>query len=233
VKTKSWEVTLNHSWENLMVILNNPQKTLHFFPYFKSLEGDKVKFNVPRFIFNFGYSFTLSVGFQKNRAVYTFTGDKGILTITFEMHGNKLKVTASWAGFGETFMGKPLERFARGIAEALADFCNAQATCPVSDVENGGIVEFITPSTLPALVKRTLWELKGDDFRLEGVAEDGTELSITIIDGKLTELHVKEPGKEEVIVESDVPVLELGEELFEGLPLNKRFKIEVKKVKRP
>ncbi|NJE30912.1 hypothetical protein E3E38_07635 [Thermococcus sp. 18S1] len=231
MKTKSWEVEISHPWESLQVILSEPEKTLPFFPYFEDIQGDRVRFKVPRFIFNFGYEFKLTVGFQERRAVYTFTGDRGILTITFEVVDGRLRVSASWAGFGEALMGKPLDNFARGIAEAIRDFCNAQASCPVAKIQNGkGVVERITPETAPALIKRVSWELKGEDFILEGRAEDGTFLSAAVRGGKLTRLTVRDPEGKKSIIEADIPVLELGSDLFEGLPLNREFTIEVKRA---
>ncbi|ACJ15925.1 hypothetical protein TON_0440 [Thermococcus onnurineus NA1] len=231
VKTKSWEVEIPHPWESLEVILSEPEKTLPFFPYFESISGDTVRFKVPRFIFDFGYEFKLAVGFRKMGAVYTFTGDKGVLTVTFEMIGNKLKITASWSGFGEMFMGKPLEIFAKGIAEAIRDFCNAQAACPVVAIAGEeGIVEHITPETAPALIKRISWELQGQDFTIEGVSEDGTILSATVKNGYLVQLAVRDAQGMETTIEAEVPVLELTSELFEGLPLREKFKIKVKRL---
>lgn len=69
---------INHSWESLQVILSEPKKT-SFFPY---------------------YEFQLAVGFDEKSTFYTFTGDKEILTMSFEMVGNKLRMTTSWSGFG-------------------------------------------------------------------------------------------------------------------------------------
>ncbi|ASJ08961.1 hypothetical protein A3L11_06870 [Thermococcus siculi] len=231
MKTRSWEVSISHPWESLQVILSEPEKTLPFFPYFESIDGDTARFKVPRFIFNFGYEFKLAVGFQGRKAVYTFTGDKGILTITFEMTGDRLRVTASWAGFGEALMGKPLENFARGIAEAIRDFCDAQATCPVAELKGDeGVVERITPETAPALIKRIAWELKGKDFVVEGTAEDGTFLSVTVRGGKLLRLDVRDAGGRKSTIEADVPLLELGNEIFEGLPLDKEFRIKVREI---
>ncbi|QDA32349.1 hypothetical protein FH039_05250 [Thermococcus indicus] len=230
MKTKSWEVEISHPWESLQVILSEPEKTLPFFPYFEDIQGDRVRFKVPRFIFNFGYEFKLTVGFQEHRAVYTFTGDRGILTITFEVVGGRLRVSASWAGFGEALMGKPLENFARGIAEAIKDFCSARASCPVARITGKeGVVEHITSETAPALIKRVSWELEGKDFLLEGRAEDGTRLSAEVRGGKLVRLVVYESGRRSVI-ESDVPVLELDGEVFRGLPLEKRFEIKVREL---
>nr|WP_206203882.1 hypothetical protein [Thermococcus sp. 21S9] len=217
-----------YGWETLQVILSEPEKTLPFFPYFESFQNGRVRFKVPRFIFNFGYEFELDVGMGRDEAIYTFRGDKGILTVTFKMQGRKLKVTASWAGFGETFMGKPLENFAKGIAEAIKEFCSA-ATCPLVRFSGSeGEVEHITPETAPALVKRIALEL-GKDFILEGESEDGTYLSIKVVDGNLKELRVRQ-GMKESVIEADVPVVELGPELFEGLPLDRKFKIRARKI---
>ena len=228
MKTKSWEVPISHPWESLQMILSEPEKTLPFFPYFEGMDGDRVRFKVPRFIFNFGYEFKLAVGFKEGMAVYTFTGDRGILTITFEMEGGKLRVTASWAGFGEALMGKPLENFAKGIAEAVREFCSSM-TCPVVRMAaNEGVVENITPETAPAFLKRIAAEM-GTDFRVEGVAEDGTHLTATVRGGRLRELAV-ETGKGKSVIEADVPLLELGKEVFEGLPLNKKFRIKAERL---
>lgn len=231
MKTKSWEVPISYPWESLQVILSEPEKTLPFFPYFEGIEGNRVRFKVPRFIFNFGYEFGFTIGFQGKKAVYTFTGDRGILTITFEVAEERLRVTASWAGFGEALMGKPLENFARGIAEAIRDFCDAQASCPILKLEEyGGTVEHVTPETAPALLKRISWELMGRDFVVEGTAEDGTTLSATVRDGRLVRLDVGEPSGKKSAIEADIPVLELGSDLFKGLPLGKDFKIVVRKT---
>ncbi|NJE10014.1 hypothetical protein [Thermococcus sp. MAR1] len=231
MKIRSYEVELPHSWESLQVILSEPEKTLPFFPYFESLHGDTVRFKVPRFIFDFGYEFKLALGFRKNSAVYTFTGDKGVLTVIFEMQGKRLKVTASWSGFGELLMGKPLETFAKGIAEAIRDFCSAQVSCPVARIKGKeGVVENVTPETAPALIKRFSWELEGRDFLLEGRAEDGTRLSAEVRGGKLVRLVVEGPSGRRSVIESDVPVLELDGEVFRGLPLEKRFEIKVREL---
>ena len=230
MKTKSWEVELPASWESLKVVLSEPEKTMPFFPYFEDMEGTRVNFKVPRFIFNFGYEFELAVGLQGKGAVYTLTGKRGILTIAFEMVDKRLRVTASWAGFGETLMGKPLENFAKGIAEAIKEFCSAQASCPVvRETPRGRIVEKITPELAPALIKRVFWELEGGNFTMTGRAEDGTILRAEVKEGKLRRLVVEEGGKVTTI-EADVPVLELEGELFEGLPLDKKFRIEVEKL---
>ncbi|WP_457741774.1 STK_08120 family protein [Thermococcus sp.] len=228
MKSKSWEVELPYPWETLVLILSEPKKTLPFFPYFEKLEGNRVSFKVPRFIFNFGYEFELDVGIGRNEVIYTFRGDKGILTVTFKMEDHRLKVTASWAGFGETFMGKPLQNFAKGIAEAIKEFCSA-ATCPLVKFSgNEGEVEHIDSGTAPALIKRIAMEL-GKDFVLEGWAEDGTYLSVKVIDGSLKEIRVRK-GMKESVIEADVPVVELSSELFEGLPLDRKFKIKAKKI---
>jgi hypothetical protein len=229
MKTKSWVVELPYDWDTLVVVLSEPKKTLPFFPYFESFREGRVRFKVPRFIFNFGYEFELNVGVGRDREViYTFRGDKGILTVTFKMEGKKLRVTASWAGFGETFMGKPLENFARGIAEAIREFCSSVA-CPVVRFNGSeGEVEHITPETAPALIKRVAMEL-GKDFILEGESEDGTYLAVKVQNGRLRELRVKH-GMKESVIEADVPLMELGSELFEGLPLDKRFRIRARKI---
>ncbi|WP_456453563.1 hypothetical protein [Thermococcus sp.] len=227
MKMKSFTVGLPYGWETLKLLLSEPEKTLPFFPYFESLTGRSVRFRVPRFIFNFGYEFKLDVGFSENEAIYTFRGDRGILTVTFLMEGRSLTVTASWAGFGEVLMGKPLENFARGIAEAVKEFCSAKA-CPVlKSEESGGEVENITPETAPALIKHFALEL-GKDFSLEGTADDGTYLSVRVENGNLKEIRVRE-GMRESAIETNVPVVEIEGELFEGLPLNKRFRIKAKK----
>nr|WP_206204487.1 hypothetical protein [Thermococcus sp. 21S7] len=215
------------------MILSEPEKTLPFFPYFESLHDDTVRFNVPRFIFDFGYEFTLALGFRKNAAVYTFTGEKGVLTVTFEMQGKRLKVTASWSGFGELLMGKPLENFARGIAEAIRDFCSAQAACPVLELESDeGVVHHVTPESAPALIKRIVWELRGGDFVLEGVSEKGIRISATVMGGRLIRLTARDPLNKETVVEADLPVLEISPDLFEGLPLDDTFRIKVRRIRR-
>ncbi|ASJ06883.1 STK_08120 family protein [Thermococcus pacificus] len=228
MKTRSWEVEVSADWETLRVILSDPKKTLPFFPYFGSIEGDVVRFKVPRFVFNFGYEFEFDVGFGEREAIYTFRGERGILTVTFKMIREKLRVTASWAGFGEALMGKPLENFAKGIAEAIKEFCSSMK-CPGVKIEGeSGEVEHITPETAPAFLKRLVVEL-GTDFVIEGRAEDGTYLSARIEGGRLKSLKVR-TDKGESVIEADVPVVELGSELFEGLPLEKEFKIMVRKM---
>ena len=228
MKTRSWEVELPYGWETLLVILSEPKKTLPFFPYFDGIDGNRVRFKVPRFIFNFGYEFRLDVGIGRDEVIYTFEGERGILTVKFGMSENKLLVTASWAGFGETFMGKPLQNFARGMAEAIKEFCSSVA-CPVVRFQgNEGEVEHITPETAPALIKRIAMEL-GKDFVLEGEAEDGTYLAVKVQDGKMRELRVKQ-GMRESVIEADAPIMELGSEPFEGLPLDRKFKIRARKI---
>ncbi|WP_297506843.1 hypothetical protein [Thermococcus sp.] len=228
MKTKSWEVEVSADWETLRLILSDPKKTLPFFPYFEELRGERVRFKVPRFIFNFGYEFELDVGFGEREAIYTFRGERGILTVTFKMAGGKLRVTASWAGFGEAIMGKPLENFAKGIATAIGEFC-ASMKCPGVKIEGeSGQVEHITPETAPAFLKRLAVEL-GTDFVVEGRAEDGTYLSARIEKGRLKSLKVK-TDKGESVIEADLPVVELGSELFEGLPLNKKFTVKAEKL---
>ncbi|WP_297501931.1 hypothetical protein [Thermococcus sp.] len=228
MKTKSWEVNVSADWETLRLILSDPKKTLPFFPYFEELRGDRVRFKVPRFIFNFGYEFEFDVGFGEREAIYTFRGERGILTVTFKMVGGKLRVTASWAGFGEALMGKPLENFARGIATAIREFCTSMK-CPGVKIEGeSGQVEHITPETASAFLKRLAVEL-GTDFVVEGRAEDGTYLSARIEDGRLKSLKVR-TDKGESVIEADIPVVELGSELFEGLPLNKKFAVKAEKL---
>ncbi|WP_342667067.1 hypothetical protein [Thermococcus celericrescens] len=101
----------------------------------------------------------------------------------------------------------------------------------MAKIRNGrGVVERVTPETAPALIKRVSWELKGEDFVLEGRAEDGTFLSAAVRGGKLTRLTVGDPEGKKSIIEADVPVLELGSDLFEGLLLNREFTIEVKRA---
>ncbi len=228
MKTRTREVELPYGWETLLLILSEPKKTLPFFPYFEEFKGDRVKFRVPRFIFNFGYEFSLDVGIGRNEVIYTFRGERGILTVTFQMAGKKLRVTASWAGFGEAFMGRPLENFAKGIAEAIKEFCSSMA-CPVVKFHGSeGEAEHITPETAPALVKRVAMEF-GRDFILEGEADDGTYLAVKVQDGNLRELRVRQ-GMKESVIEADVPFMELGKEPFEGLPLDKKFKIRARKI---
>lgn len=228
MRAKSYEVELPYGWETLQAVLSEPQKTLPFFPYFESFQDGKVRFKVPRFIFNFGYEFELDVGMGRNEAIYTFRGERGILTITFKMARRKLKVTASWAGFGESLMGKPLQNFVEGISEAIREFCSSMACPTVRLSESRGEVEHVTPETAPAIVKRIAMEL-GRDFVIEGEGEDGTYLSAEVQDGSLRKLRVKQ-GTKESIIEADIPVVELGSELFEGLPLEKKFRIRARKI---
>ena len=228
MKTRSWEVEMPQPWESVKVILSEPEKILPFFPYFDSITGDIVRFHVPRFLFDFGYEFRLVVGFREDSVVYTFTGDKGILTIIFERIGNKLRVTASWSGFGERVMGKPLQIFAKGIAEAVKEFCSSM-TCPTVKISEGNWgVEYITPETAPLIIKRIAMNL-GKDFLIEGEAGDGTYLSVEVHGGNLKKLKVKQ-GTKESTIEADVPLIELGSELFEGLPLEKKFRIRARKI---
>ncbi|WP_297476244.1 hypothetical protein [Thermococcus sp.] len=228
MKIRTWEVEVYYGWETLVLILSEPEKALPFFPYFEGMDGDRVRFKVPRFIFNFGYEFELDVGVGREEVIYTFHGKRGILTVTFCMSRKKLRVTASWAGFGEALMGKPLENFARGIAEAIREFCSSM-TCPLVKLHGSeGEVERITPETAPALVKRVAMEM-GKDFTLEGWADDGTYLAVKVRDGILRELRVRH-GTNESVIESDVPLLELGKEVFEGIPLNKKFRIKAERL---
>ena len=141
---------------------------------------------------------------------------------------NKLRVTASWSGFGESLMGKPLQIFAEGIAEAIKEFCSSMACPTVRLSESRGEVEHVTPETAPAIVKRIAIEL-GRDFVIEGEGEDGTSLSVEVQDGSLRKLRVKQ-GTKESIIEANIPVVELGSELFEGLPLGKKFRIRAGKI---
>jgi len=132
-------------------------------------------------------------------------------------------VRLSWAG--------PLERFAKGIAEAIKDFCEAQVSCPVAEIlEERGVVENISPKTAPALIKRIAWELNGVDFTMEGRAADGTLLSVRIQDEKLVELKVSDSKGKASTIEADVSILELDEALFHDLPLNKKFEIVVRRL---
>lgn len=222
MKSKTFEVDLSYGWGSISWILSRPEKTLPFFPYFKELRGNKVRFEVPRFVFNFGYEFTLDYSIQENKAIYTFRGEKGILTITFEMDENKLKITASWSGFGEILMGKPLENFTRGIGTAIAEFCSA-AKCPIQAREE--TVENLTPDLLVALIKRAVLEV-GRNFRLEGQSEEGSYFSIIVSDGVLRELKIKKESRES-IVKAEVPVTSLDGDLFSDVPTNMRFRIKI------
>ncbi|BAD85058.1 hypothetical protein TK0869 [Thermococcus kodakarensis KOD1] len=228
MKSRRWEVEVNVDWDVLKTILSEPKKTLLFFPYFKEFDGQKVRFEVPRFIFNFGYEFELDVGFGNSEAIYTFRGERGILTVTFKVQNGRLKVTADWAGFGEALMGKPLEIFASGIAEAVQEFCTS-LKCPVVKVsEEGGEVTRITPDSAPALLKRLALEF-GTSFMVEGTADDGTYLAAKVVNGKLVELRLKQ-GTRESVISTDVSVVELDEGLFEDLPLDRSFKIKVREL---
>ncbi|WP_456366054.1 hypothetical protein [Thermococcus sp.] len=219
--SRTYEVELPYGWESISWILAKPEKTLPFFPYFKEFKGEKVRFEVPRFIFKFGYEFTLDYGVQGNKAVYTFRGDRGILTITFEMKGRSLLVTASWSGFGEILMGKPLETFTRGIGEAIREFCSA-AKCPVHMQER---VENLTPELLVSLIKKTVLEV-GRSFLLEGYSKDGSYFSIKVSNGILQELKIRE-DESESIVETEVPITALEKELLNGIPTGRSFRIRV------
>ncbi len=225
MKEKSCKIELSHSWENLKLIISDPGRTLKFFPYFKDIRGDVVRFEVPRWLFKFGYEFRLSIAFKENGASYVFTGDKGILTVEFTMRGRELEVRAMWSGFGEMLMGGPLERFACGIAKAIKEFCDSQKACPIVTPKN--VVENITPETAPALIKMILWETGGRDFTLRGVADDGTVIEAKVKNRKLVELRVKEKNGKESVLEATVPVLELTPDLFQDLPLNKKFSLEI------
>ncbi|MBP1912390.1 STK_08120 family protein [Thermococcus stetteri] len=228
MKSRGWEVDINADWETLKTILSDPKKTLPFFPYFKEFRENKVRFEVPRFIFNFGYEFKLDIGFGNSEAIYTLSGERGILTVTFKVEHGRLRVTASWAGFGEALMGKPLEIFARGITEALQEFCSS-FTCPVVGMssEEGEVIR-ITPESAPAFLKRLALEF-GTDFIVEGTAEDGTYLAAEVVEGRLVELHVRQ-GLKETVINTDISVVELDEDPFRDLPLNRNFKIKVKKL---
>lgn len=229
MKMKSWEVDVSADWETLRIILSDPKKTLPFFPYFEELRGYRVRFKVPRFIFNFGYEFDFDVGFGDREAIYTFRGERGILTVAFKVAGEKLRVTASWAGFGEALMRKPLENFARGVATAINEFCSSMKCPVVKFTGESGEVEHISPETAPAFIKKLAVEL-GTDFVVEGIAEDGTHLSAEVKDGNLKYLKVKTKTSESLI-DTDVPVTNLQSEHFEGLPLGKKFRIRARKIK--
>lgn len=229
MKSRSWEVEVNVDWDVLKTILSEPKKTLPFFPYFKEFDDQKVRFEVPRFIFNFGYEFELDVGFGNSEAIYTFRGERGILTVTFKVQNGRLKVTANWAGFGEALMGKPpLEIFAKGIAEAVKEFC-LSSLCPVVKVssEEGEVIK-INAESAPALLKRLSLEF-GTSFIVEGTADDGTYLAAKVVNGKLVELRLKQ-GTRESVISTDVSVVELDEGLFEDLPLDRNFKIKVRRL---
>jgi hypothetical protein len=74
LKSRSWEVDINGDWDVLKTILSEPERILPLFPYFKELKEDRVRFEVPRFIFNFGYEFELGISFGNSEIVYTFRG---------------------------------------------------------------------------------------------------------------------------------------------------------------
>lgn len=224
MKTKTCEVELPYGWDVVVGVISKPEKTLPFFPYFESLEGDTVRFKVSRFMAKIGYEFKLSVAVQENRAVYTFTGDRGILTVVFEMKGKRLRVTASWSGFAELIMGKPLQRFVEGIANAVKEFCSAE-TCPLAPTGDEGYLDF---RTVCSLFKKTAMEM-GGDFEVECTSEDGTVLRGKVRDGNLVEVEVIEPSGRKTTIQAEIPVLEVDADMFRDLPLDKRFKIRVKK----
>ncbi|ACS33424.1 hypothetical protein [Thermococcus gammatolerans] len=224
MKTKTCEVDLPYNWDVVVRVISKPEKTLPFFPYFESIEGDTVRFNVPRFMAKIGYEFKLSVAVQENRAVYTFTGDRGILTVVFEMEGKHLKVIASWSGFAELIMGKPLQKFVNGIANAVKEFCSAEM-CPLTLTGDEGYLDF---KTVCSLFKKTAMEM-GGDFLVECTSEDGTVLKGRVHEGNLVEVEVIEPSGRKTTVRTEIPVLEVDEDLFKDLPLEKRFRIRVKR----
>ena len=222
MRTKTYEVELPYSWNVVVGVISRPEKTLPFFPYFESIEGDVVRFKVSRFMASIGYEFKLNVAVQDNKAIYTFTGDRGILTVVFEMVGKRLRVTASWSGFAELIMGKPLQKFVEGIAEAVKEFCSAE-TCPISPTGDEAYLDF---HTMCSLFKKTAMEL-GGEFNVECVSEDGTLIRGRVRDGKLVEVEVIDPTGGKTTIQAGISILELDEDLFEGLPLDKRFKIKV------
>ncbi|NPA47230.1 MAG: hypothetical protein GXO14_01125 [Thermococci archaeon] len=214
-----------YRWDNLKLIISDPGRTLKFFPYFKELRGNVVTFEVPRWVFRFGYDFKLRVSFKDDGAVYVFTGDRGVLTVEFTMTGSELEVRARWSGFGEVFMGGPLREFACGIAKAIKEFCSSQAVCPV--ITSDKTVENVTAETAPALIKMTLWETGGKDFVLRGTAEDGTVIEAKVVGGRLVELRIRGEDGRESILETDVSVLDLTPDIFKDLPLGKKFSLRV------
>ncbi len=94
-----------------------------------------------------------------------------------------------------------------------------------------GVVHHVTPrERTGARQENRLGAQGGEDFVIEGISENGIRLSATVRDGKLLKLTVREQNGKETVVEADVPVLEVGPELFEGLPLNEKFKITVRRI---
>ncbi|WP_367884265.1 hypothetical protein [Thermococcus sp. JCM 11816] len=101
--------------------------------------------------------------------------------------------------------------------------------CPVVKVssEDGEVIR-INPESAPALLTRLSLEF-GPSFIVEGTADDGTYLAAKVVNGKLVELRLKQ-GTRESVISTDVSVVELDEGLFEDLPLDRNFKIKVRKL---
>jgi len=69
----------------------------------------------------------------------------------------------------------------------------------------------------------------GGDFLVECTSEDGTVLKGRVHEGNLVEVEVIEPSGRKTTVRTEIPVLEVDEDLFKDLPLEKRFRIRVKR----
>jgi len=61
------------------------------------------------------------------------------------------------------------------------------------------------------------------------VSGNGVRISATVRGGRLGRLAVRDSQNKETVVGADLPVLEVGPELFEGLPLDDTFKIKIRR----
>ncbi|ADT85160.1 hypothetical protein [Thermococcus barophilus] len=237
MKSKVAEREFPVHWQFLNEVLKNPQLVVRHFPYFDNTEVRDgklyVKFKVPKFLFNFGFEFKLEAGFEENKCIYTFKGDKGILTITFECLDNKLRVEASWSGFGEFMMGKNLEIFANGIADSIKNFCQSQARvyekceiCKIGEKIKAHVKDLI-PSTLPSLLMRLYLSSGSTNIEIEGKALDRKDTFRAYIkDGKLVHFTFSsEEGAIALDMNIDLKELEKEREVFEDIPLSGEFEI--------
>lgn len=223
--------------EFLRDMLENPEVVVRHFPYFDSLgrrNGELyVRFKVPKFLFNFGFEFKLEAGFEKDKCIYTFKGDKGILVVTFGCIENKLRVEASWSGFGEFMMGKNLEIFVNGIADSIKNFCQSQAEvydkCEICKTEGKikAYVKELTPSTLPSILMKLYLSSGSTDIEIKGEALDKKEtFKAYVKDGKLVRfIFSSESRAIDLEVNIDLKGLEQEREVFSDIPLSGEFEI--------
>ncbi|NJE07070.1 hypothetical protein E3E31_00685 [Thermococcus sp. M39] len=243
MKSKVAEREFTLPWDFLKEVLKNSQIVVRYFPYFDNIEERNgelyVRFKVPKFLFNFGFEFKLEAGFEENKCIYTFKGDKGILTITFECLDNKLRVEASWSGFGEFMMGKNLEIFANGIADSIKRFCQSQAEvyekceiCKAGEKITAHIKE-LTPSTLPSLLMRLCLSSGSADIEIRGESVDKEEsFKAYVKDGKLTRfVFISKSKVIDFEMNVDLKDLEKERDVFRDVPISGAFKVTVSPFK--